>query len=112
MFLRDWGRGQSSLEMRLLRAVGSEIKIVLELGFWKLWGQESKIRALNHLGCFLESQVRGQTSSGGRVREVMRKQVGAKILEALGLGSQEMRSQGSTSACLGESRSQEPQSVQ
>lgn len=35
-----------------LRAVGSEIKVLLELGFWILWRHKSKIRGHNNLGSF------------------------------------------------------------
>lgn len=36
------GRDQGSPEVGILKAVGSEIKDFLELGFWILWSQKSK----------------------------------------------------------------------
>lgn len=41
------GRGQGSPEVRILRAVGPEIKALLELEFWSLEDQKSKSRGQN-----------------------------------------------------------------
>lgn len=70
-----------------LRAVGSEIIVLLELEFWILWSQKSKIRGHNNLGSFMGfSRNTDHISSGVRVLEAMKKHVKDRILEALGLG--------------------------